>query len=298
MFSVDELRLNRTDSAPQPLSAPPGTHLLVLPLSTNVGWRARTADGHMLTPIVVDGWEQAWLEPAGMQGPITVEFPIDRWYRLSIFGGLLLLLPLIALALPRFRRRHPNGGASAAVAQPGGVGPAQSDEAATPGAFAGFTDSVSAAAPDGSAAMPDEHASASPGARDDRAPRTWNSRVLAMIGLTLAALLISGPVAAAIAVAGLAAERFFARRMPRILVAVAGIGAALSAAALSTGPWRSPDGYMGGSLWVQFPALVAVVALGLSALPQWRRLPIRSDGGPRRGSAPRSAHTPPPPAAG
>jgi len=293
MFSVDELRLNRTDSAPQPLSAPPGTHLLVLPLSTNVGWRARTADGHTLTPIVVDGWEQAWLEPAGTQGPITVEFPIDRWYRLSIFGGLLLLLPLIALALPRFRRRHSQ--------PPGGVGPAQFDMAAPPGAFAGYTDSTSAATPDESAPTPlelDEHSSTSPGARDDRAPRTWNSRVLAMIGLTLAALLISGPVAAGIAVAGLVAERFFARRMPRILVAVTGIGAALAAAALSTGPWRSPDGYMGGSLWVQFPALVSVVALGLSALPRCRRPPIRSAGGPRRGSAPRSAHTRPPPAAG
>ncbi|SLH39474.1 Uncharacterised protein [Mycobacteroides abscessus subsp. abscessus] len=45
----------------------------------------------------------------------------------------------------------------------------------------------------------------------------------------------------------------------------------MSAAALSTGPWRSPDGYMGGSLWVQLPALIAVIAVGLAALPPRRR---------------------------
>ncbi|MGF6882121.1 arabinofuranan 3-O-arabinosyltransferase [Nocardia sp. GAS34] len=240
MFSVNELRLNRTDVAAQPVSAPPGTRLLVLPLSTNVGWRAHTADGHTLTPTVADGWEQAWLVPTGAQGPITVEFPIDRWYRLSIFGGLLLLLPLIALVLPRFRRRR-------AVDRPLNPAAEQASPATEPDTASPTTE---------------------PDAPADPAPRTWNSRVPGAIGLTLATFLIAGPVAIGLTAAGLVADRYFGRRSPRILVAVAGIGTALAMAALSTGPWRSPDGYMGGSLWVQFPALVSIVALGISALPR------------------------------
>jgi arabinofuranan 3-O-arabinosyltransferase len=236
LFSVDELQLNRTGVAPHPLSAPPGTRLLVVPLSTNVGWRATTRDGHTLTPIVVDGWEQAWLVPAGAPGPITVEFPIDRWYRLAIFGGLLLI-PLVVIALRRPRTKA--------------------------GKF--------------------------PGAPNDSPPRSWHARIPAMAGLACAVYLVSGPVAIALTAAGLAARWYYPWRTPRMLVAVAGIGAALSAAALSTGPWRAPGGYMGGSLWVQFPALVAVVALGISAIPRGP--------GPSGAPAPRSARNRPRPAA-
>ncbi|RDI63165.1 alpha-(1-_3)-arabinofuranosyltransferase [Nocardia pseudobrasiliensis] len=227
LFSVDELRLDRTDAAPQAISAPPGTRLLVLPLSTNVGWRAHTADGRTLAPIVVDGWEQGWLLPADAHGPVTVEFPIDRWYRLAIFGGLLLLLPLIALAVP-WRRR-----AEVPVRQP------------------------------------------------DSPPDPWHARIAGMAGLTAAALLISGPVGAGLAVAGLLANQFLPRVMPRVLVLLAGLGSAVAAAALSTGPWRSPDGYMGGSLWVQFPALVAVVAVGLAALSRDDAEPSAAPAPPR-----------------
>ncbi|WP_280507291.1 hypothetical protein, partial [Nocardia flavorosea] len=66
----------------------------------------------------------------------------------------------------------------------------------------------------------------------------------------------------------------------RALAAVAGIGTAVSAAALSTGPWRMPGGYMGDSLWVQVPALVAVIAVGLAALPPITRRPRRDAGPP------------------
>lgn len=80
--------------------------LVVVPESTNVGWVARTADGSVATPVVVDGWQQGWIVPAGPEQTLTLEFATDRWYRLGIFGGLLLLLPLFALAWwPR--RRDP-----------------------------------------------------------------------------------------------------------------------------------------------------------------------------------------------
>ncbi|TLF74450.1 alpha-(1-_3)-arabinofuranosyltransferase [Nocardia cyriacigeorgica] len=210
LFFVDRLRLD--NPAVDPVPNPPvtaGPQLLVLPLSTNVGWTAETADGRELDPVVVDGWKQGWLLPEDVEGPITVAFPVDRWYRLAIFGGLLLLIPLVALAIPRRGRPLPDG----------------------------------------------------------PAPHTWRSRWVPAVGLAAATTIISGPVGTALTAAGLALIRFV-HRIPRTaLVVIAGVGTALSAAALSTGPWRSPTGYMGGSLWVQLPALIAVIAVGIAALP-------------------------------
>ncbi|WP_054815407.1 alpha-(1-_3)-arabinofuranosyltransferase domain-containing protein [Nocardia arizonensis] len=208
MFSVDRLRLPRTD--PPPAAAPTSQRLLVLPLSTNVGWQARTADGRELTPIVVNGWQQGWLLPddGATSGPVTISFPTDRWYRLGIFGGLLLLIPLLLLAVPR--------------------GPAADPRPAV---------------------------------------RTWGRRVFGIIGVTVAAFVIAGPTGAALSVAGVLAVRFAPGARTYPLAVVAGLGTAISLAALSTGPWRAPGGYVGNSLWVQFPALVAVVAVGIAALP-------------------------------
>nr|WP_218018181.1 alpha-(1->3)-arabinofuranosyltransferase [Nocardia shimofusensis] len=218
MFSVDRLQLTRTDVDPGLVELARAEtvsddKLLVLPLSTNVGWQAHTADGRELEPVVVDGWQQAWLLPADAAGPITVSFPVDRWYRLGIFGGLLLLIPLLALAIPRRARAE-------------------------------------------------EHAGA--------APRPWSNRVLGAIGVLAAATVIAGAAGAALTVAGLLATRLLPARTPATLAGVAGMFTAVSAAALSTGPWRSPEGYLGGSLWVQLPALIAVVAVGLAALPPRR----------------------------
>ncbi|RJO76811.1 DUF3367 domain-containing protein [Nocardia panacis] len=246
LFSVDRLQLNRNDLPVAPdLAAPADTNLLVLPLSTNVGWQARTADGHSLSPIVVNGWQQAWLIPAGVTGPITLSFPIDRWYRLAIFGGLLLLLPLLYFAFPRRHRatallsRLRLRKTTAAQDIPESIDFPEADPAS--------------------------------------AQRTWGNRTVGALALIAAATIISGPIGSAIAVTGLVAYYFLPRHAPTTLAALAGIGTAVSAAALSTGPWRFPHGYMGGSLWAQFPALVAVIAVGLAALPPARgrlRLPL------------------------
>lgn len=216
LFFVDRLRLNRTDfdSGAASQATTRSGQLLVLPLSTNAGWQARTADGKDLEPVVVNGWQQGWLLPdsaAAGSNPITVSFPIDRWYRLSIFGGLLLLIPLILLAIPRRR-------------------------------------TSTTAAP----------------------PTTWDNRILGALGITAVATVIAGPVGTALTVAALAASRFAAPVTSKVLAAVAGLGTAGAAAALSTGPWRAASGYMGGSLWVQLPALLAVIAVGIAALPARR----------------------------
>ncbi|MGW5573917.1 alpha-(1-_3)-arabinofuranosyltransferase domain-containing protein [Nocardia thailandica] len=209
MFTVDRLRLPRVDPL-RPAPSSPGTRVLVLPLSTNVGWQAQTADGRALAPIVVDGWQQGWLLPEGTAGPITVSFPTDRWYRLAIFGGLLLLIPLALLAIPRRARRA------------GDPGPA---------------------------------------------PRPWRSPWPGAAGLVALATVISGPVGAALAALGLVCRATRARATAAALPWIAGVGTLLSTAALSTGTWRSGSTYMGGSLWAQLPALVAVVAVGVAALP-------------------------------
>ncbi|MFB8276059.1 alpha-(1-_3)-arabinofuranosyltransferase [Nocardia colli] len=242
LFFVDRLRLDRTGFT-APTSSASGTRLLVLPLSTNVGWRATASDGRTLEPVVIDGWQQAWLLPPGTEGPVTVSFPTDRWHRLGIFGGLLLLLPLIALAIPRRARTAKKVDAKANTA------PDQAD-----------TDTTEANPLD---AVPDS------------TPRTWAPRWLGAIGLIAAATLIAGPVGTVAAAAALAAVRCIPRFPPRALVIVAGLGTALSAAALSTGPWRAAGGYMGGSLWAQLPAVLAVIAVGVAALPTRRPFGLR-----------------------
>ena len=49
--------------------------MLVVPESVNPGWVAHTPDGAALTPVIVNGWQQGWVVPAGEQGAITLTFP-------------------------------------------------------------------------------------------------------------------------------------------------------------------------------------------------------------------------------
>lgn len=238
-FSVDRLTLSAAAAAAAVPTALPATRvstdgwaadrrdlrvdrsatdrLLVVPESHNVGWVAATADGTELAPVVVDGWQQGWILPAGTDGAVTLTYPTDRWYRLGIGVGLLALVPLLALAVwPRLRPRTDDG-----------LGPA---------------------------------------------PRTWRSVTVGYLGVLALATLVAGPVGTLVATAVTAlAVAVGVRRSPataaRVLVGIAGAGTALSAVLLSTGPWRSPTGYVGHSALVQLAALVSVVAVGLAVLP-------------------------------
>jgi len=87
----------RTDASPDP-------RVLVVPESVNPGWVAHTADGRQLTPVVVNGWQQGWVLPAGTGGTITLTFPSNALYRAGLGWGLALLPLLALLALVRPRR--------------------------------------------------------------------------------------------------------------------------------------------------------------------------------------------------
>jgi arabinofuranan 3-O-arabinosyltransferase len=82
----------------------PRSRVLVVPESVNRGWTAHTANGAVLTPVVVNGWQQGWVVPAGASGPVTLTFGSNTAYRIGLFGGLALLPLLAVLALLPMRR--------------------------------------------------------------------------------------------------------------------------------------------------------------------------------------------------
>ncbi|MFI2371332.1 alpha-(1-_3)-arabinofuranosyltransferase [Streptomyces sp. NPDC018833] len=72
----------------------------------NPGWKA-TLNGRELSPLRIDGWQQAWLVPAGQGGTVTLLYEPSRLYDagLAVAGGLLIALA--ALAFVRRRSRPP-----------------------------------------------------------------------------------------------------------------------------------------------------------------------------------------------
>ncbi len=108
---------------------------LVVNENFNPGWRA-SAGGRQLRPVRLDGWQQAWLLPAGTAGAVTLTYVPDALYRDAILGGLgTLLLVMLVAAWPGARGRRLRvpvpklgGGCGAAreAAAPGAVAPTRS----------------------------------------------------------------------------------------------------------------------------------------------------------------------------
>jgi arabinofuranan 3-O-arabinosyltransferase len=71
----------------------------------NPGWVAHRADGTLLSPVTVNGWQQGWVLPPGTAGPVTLTFPSNTPYRAGLIGGLALLPVLALLAFLPVRRR-------------------------------------------------------------------------------------------------------------------------------------------------------------------------------------------------
>ncbi|MCC3650379.1 alpha-(1-_3)-arabinofuranosyltransferase [Streptomyces sp. S07_1.15] len=75
--------------------------------NANDGWKA-TLDGTELESVRLDGWQQAWLIPAGASGTVNLEFEPSGPYRAALIGGAIALLALVALAFAG-RRRNAGG---------------------------------------------------------------------------------------------------------------------------------------------------------------------------------------------
>jgi arabinofuranan 3-O-arabinosyltransferase len=91
------------------LDLPPSesSRVLVVPESINPGWTARAADGSILAPVTVNGWQQGWVLPPGSAGPVTLSFASNALYRAGLIGGLALLPLLALLAFLPVRRTRP-----------------------------------------------------------------------------------------------------------------------------------------------------------------------------------------------
>lgn len=188
----------------------PATRVLVVPESVNPGWEARSADGAALTPVIVNGWQQGWVLPAGEQGTITLSFPTNTAYRITLVTGLALLPLLALLAWWPGRRRAPAGGV-----------------------------------------------------------RPWTPRAVGALAVLGAGVLLGGVAGVTVFGAALGVRLLLRHRKSlsdRMTLVAAPTGLILAGALLSRQPWRSVDGYLGHSGWVQLPALVAVGVVAASAV--------------------------------
>lgn len=73
--------------------------------NTNPGWVA-TVDGEVLEPLVVDGWAQGWVVPAGTSGEVQLSYQPQRAYLAWLASGLLLLGAVLLAALWILVRRR------------------------------------------------------------------------------------------------------------------------------------------------------------------------------------------------
>ncbi|MGP4004023.1 alpha-(1-_3)-arabinofuranosyltransferase domain-containing protein, partial [Streptomyces sp. 8N706] len=100
-----------------------GTSYLQTYENANDGWKA-TLDGRELTPLRLDGWQQAWLIPAGEGGTVSLEYEPARLYEAGLIGGAVGVAVLVASA---FIRRRPVSGVAGArdmgAAAPGTTAP-------------------------------------------------------------------------------------------------------------------------------------------------------------------------------
>ncbi|GIE83144.1 coagulation factor 5/8 type [Actinoplanes philippinensis] len=111
-----------------------GERVLALRENANAGWSA-SIDGEELPVIKVDGWQQAWLVPAGASGEVVLRFGPDRIYTATMSGGALLLLGVVVVAALAGSGRLPGSRAPAATT-PAGV-PGRRRHRVVPALFGG-----------------------------------------------------------------------------------------------------------------------------------------------------------------
>jgi arabinofuranan 3-O-arabinosyltransferase len=92
-------------AASRTIAVGPGAEsYLAVAQNYNTGWKA-VLNGRSLTPIRIDGWQQAWVVPAGAGGTVVMTYPADSWYRMALLIGAFFVAALAAFALVRRGRR-------------------------------------------------------------------------------------------------------------------------------------------------------------------------------------------------
>ncbi|WP_370944632.1 alpha-(1-_3)-arabinofuranosyltransferase family protein [Amycolatopsis sp. cg5] len=113
------VQVSKWDATSREVTVAPGEEaVLSVPENANAGWVA-TLDGRPLVKTRVDGWQQAWLVPAGAGGVVSLAFTPDSTYRTALLAGAIAVaLFLLGAFLPARRRRitvEPGGASVAAV---------------------------------------------------------------------------------------------------------------------------------------------------------------------------------------
>jgi arabinofuranan 3-O-arabinosyltransferase len=71
---------------------------LVVNESYNRGWRA-SVSGVELKPVVLDGWRQGFVLPAGTNGVVKLKYAPEAGFRVALIGGLIMAAVLVVLAM-------------------------------------------------------------------------------------------------------------------------------------------------------------------------------------------------------
>ena len=111
------------------------------------------------------------------------------------------------------------------------------------------------------------------GRADDTPARPWTPGAWAAVAVLAAGAVIAG--VAGVVVIGAALGLRYAlrgRRSDRVAVVLSAGGLILAGAALSRHPWRSVDGYVGHSAYVQLLALISLAVLAASVVTMRERV--------------------------
>ncbi|MFJ5711580.1 alpha-(1-_3)-arabinofuranosyltransferase family protein [Streptomyces sp. NPDC093105] len=198
----------------------------------NAGWTAEL-DGRELTPLRVDGWQQAWLLPAGAGGTVTLVYEPSRLYSAGLTVAAVSLVVLAGLALPGRRRRGSGSGTGSRTGR---------------GTRSGYGRDAGGGAGSGSG-------SGLGGTPEPPAP----GLLLGTVVLTLVGVVIAGPVAVLVPVLAVIAWLRPALLAPLAFAAMTGAGVAAltgGAAVLDRGAYGATAQLL--SVTALFAALVTV----------------------------------------
>lgn len=113
---LDETPIARSSGGERVIADSPG-EVVAVPENVNRGFRA-TADGRVLTPVTIDGWQQGWRQD-GVESAVSIDFAPDLTYRIGLLGGLVAWLLLVGTCLRPARRWGRSELAALGHAQPG-----------------------------------------------------------------------------------------------------------------------------------------------------------------------------------